>query len=306
MKDWSVFQQFVHSSKVDFYFGFHKGSLQNQDCKSYKLKQYDDWLKKLRQAPSIVEADLVLSDNLTGLLAIRPDTLLFGSFLWHDLIAECTGNYDALEICRKEIHLLDLYKPTMFCIGEMVMPEVSNRCRPVNLSWLCKKAPRLNARERSIKKVFITGGASYASHDWLQTAVTFLSASGAKISLDPSFPTGAIAGTYQRFTFSQEEFQSLDLIICRPGIGILTDAIQYGIPILAVDDGSNKEIAFNARRVQTLNYGLSWNVAEPEQFPAKLEALKSFYDVFLETLEQATDGGITQASRELLSRLSDC
>ena len=70
-------------------------------------------------------------------------------------------------------------------------------------------------------------------------------------------------------------------MIARPGVGAITEAIKYQIPMLAVDNGDNSEMLFNATRLQQLGYGWDGisripNRKELEQeYQSKLQALKT-------------------------------
>ena len=52
------------------------------------------------------------------------------------------------------------------------------------------------------------------------------------------------------FSFTDNDFIKLNAIVCRPGIGILTDCIKYNIPPIAIDDNTNLEISNNALKVE--------------------------------------------------------
>jgi UDP-N-acetylglucosamine:LPS N-acetylglucosamine transferase len=52
----------------------------------------------------------------------------------------------------------------------------------------------------------------------------------------------------------------LTTIICRPGIGILTECVKYSIPVIAVYDNSNKEISHNAKKITALKIGSSIHI----------------------------------------------
>ena len=59
------------------------------------------------------------------------------------------------------------------------------------------------------------------------------------------------------FSFTDNDFIKLNAIVCRPGIGILTDCIKYNIPPIAIDDNTNLEISNNALKVERQKIGIS-------------------------------------------------
>ena len=54
------------------------------------------------------------------------------------------------------------------------------------------------------------------------------------------------------------------MVICRPGIGTLTDCIAGQAPIIAIYEPNNSEMAHNANRVEELGCGFDLGV-NPEE-----------------------------------------
>ena len=46
-------------------------------------------------------------------------------------------------------------------------------------------------------------------------------------------------------------------MIARAGIGAITDAVTYSVPILAVGENENPELVFNAQKVESLGFGIN-------------------------------------------------
>ena len=76
---------------------------------------YDEYMKWLNQYKDIVnDYDVVVSDNIVGLLKYRNDIILSSSFLWHDvMIDKFSNNPDVLKLYEFEQNLLTKYKPNM-------------------------------------------------------------------------------------------------------------------------------------------------------------------------------------------------
>ena len=83
-----------------------------------------------------------------------------------------------------------------------------------------------------------------------------LASAGFSVSLDQSLYAAVEHSDFKRFDFSDNSFQQLDWIICRPGMGILTDAVQYGIPVGALYE-TDAEMQHNAQRIEHLQLGLN-------------------------------------------------
>src|SRR5512133_849761 len=52
------------------------------DPSVYDDGRLTDWVSRVRELPKINNADVVVSDNLAGVLGIRNDAVLQGNFLW--------------------------------------------------------------------------------------------------------------------------------------------------------------------------------------------------------------------------------
>ena len=62
------------------------------------------------------------------------------------------------------------------------------------------------------------------------------------------------------FSFTDNDFIKLNAILCRPGIGILTDCVKYNIPAIAINDEINLEIINNSFKVESQKIGISINI----------------------------------------------
>lgn len=66
------------------------------DASVYEDGRLRGWLRRLARVEEIAAADLVLSDNLPGVLELRADAVLSGSFLWSDVLGEAYGDHPAV------------------------------------------------------------------------------------------------------------------------------------------------------------------------------------------------------------------
>ena len=71
---------------------------------------------------------------------------------------------------------------------------------------------------------------------------------------------------FKLFNFTEEEFISLDIIVGRPGIGILTDCVRYSIPCIVLNDSLNLEIKHNTIRVNELGIGRGFDIKDSGVF----------------------------------------
>ena len=107
--------------------------------------------------PPLDRFDLVLCDNLPEVLAVRPDAILSGNFLWHQALPDI-----AKEIRTRADSLLAAHRPTMITYGPFAAKELQNvtRCLPVALSQ--DRRDVTNAERRAL---LISCGHGLASRD---------------------------------------------------------------------------------------------------------------------------------------------
>lgn len=224
------------------------------------------WLDRLAAVPEVRAADLVLSDNLAGVLALRPDAVLMGSHLWSDVLAEVAAADDgARAFVQHERALLEQLRPPMLCVGDVVMPGVRERTTPVELGWMCDRAAAGALAEVAPQhgRVAVLGGATGAADDVLAGALAALRADGRWNVVDA-----------REFGHELADFAACAAVVCRPGVGTLTECVTVGTPMLWAYEAGNVELAWNARACAALGLGRDLGAEpEPARAPAELAAL---------------------------------
>ena len=78
----------------------------------------------------------------------------------------------------------------------------------------------------------------------------------------------------REFGHELADFAACDAVVCRPGVGTLTECVTVGTPMLWVCEGDNVELAWNARACAALGLGRDLGAApDPTRAPAALAAL---------------------------------
>lgn len=252
LKKWSVNERF---RKNDFVFvnAVTERNLLARVSPSYSVAEYEHSLLKIIQLVHSFNPDRIVSDNLVGILREFPDTLLMGSFLFPDTLFP--RNESVRQIIRTEEELLTLRRPVMLGVAEMVMPYVMNHTQFQGLPWFCTR-PNQSFATHSGVNVLVTGGGTGNASAILKKACDKIGEMNeAMLWVDPKLKE--VIGNNNTFDFSAASFQSLDWIIGRPGIGILTDAVAYGIPYYAIYE-EDKEMKHNAACVEALGIGFDF------------------------------------------------
>jgi len=230
-------------------------------------KKYKAWEEELTSNIKLKESSLIISDNHVLPLRCFDDVLLMGSFLWHDVTKKT--DQERTDIIESEIKLLREKKPSMICLEAMAMPGVLKQTNAITVPWMTQPYTGTYQHHADRKHILITGGGTALINDKLVAVAFELALQNPEwfVYLDAKLfelTSKENNGQLCKFNFTQEDFALLDAIVCRPGMGILTDSAQYGIPVFAIGDGSNPEITHNAVRVQQLGIGIGIDLMEPD------------------------------------------
>ncbi len=275
-------------------------------------KKYKAWEQELANNKKLKESSLIISDNHVLPLRSFDNVLLMGSFLWHD-VAKKT-NQEKTDIIESEIKLLREKKPSMICLEVMAMSGVLEQTNAISVPWMTQPYTGLLYNNLERKNILITGGGTALINDKLAAVAIELALHNREwlVYLDTKLfelVSKKNNSNLYKFNFTQKDFASLDAIICRPGIGILTDCAQYGIPVFTIADGSNPEIIHNAARVKELGIGFRIDLMEQDdQIIARTVELilkngESLNNCRIQWRKQSM-GGAEVAAHEILSYMS--
>jgi len=229
------------------------------------IAKYNEWSVELKNNEGLKKADIIVSDNHILPLRVYPNVKLMGSFLWHDV--NLIWNKDTSLIAKEEHDFIKIYKPDMLCLDGLAMPEVLNCTNPIKLPWFCNKLS-VNKSKFSTKRLLVTGGGTNLLDELLcrYTMALAISEPELQIFIDNNLFKSKKLSSYKninKFSFSNENFSSLTAVVCRPGIGILTDCVMYNIPVIVINDEYNNEIVNNAVKIEKIGIGISFSSRMP-------------------------------------------
>lgn len=240
--------------------------------------QFYQWEEEWKMTEAFKNADLIISDNLVGVLQSRPDAILMGSFLWKDVYAHAyPDNPEVQQFVARETQLLQQTRPPMLCVGDIAMPGVLQETEAVPLPWFGWEAPCRTRKIQRLQTIAIQAGATDAAADRAdQLALALARQNTYTIAL----PKSGIDRLHLRdhphvipFDFSSEAYRSCDLVVCRPGVGTITDCITAGTPMAFFYEPDNIEMSWNASRLAQKGIAQNWGVSPAPE--AMLEALQA-------------------------------
>jgi hypothetical protein len=241
----------------------HTGLLTDSVAWSSDPSLYNDerlfaWQRRVEAVPGIRETSLVLSDNLVGTLAVRPDTVLVGSFLWSDVLEAAYPDHPSIRrFAAQDRELLARHRPDMLCIADIAMPGVLERTQAHPLPWMCEWALPADESPPATKRIALLGGATGAAQAVLLRAGRALHDQGWELAADLALATalGDQGVNVRTFDHSPAAYASCSVALCRPGTGTLTDCVASLTPMLMLRETNNPELSHNAARMAGLDYG---------------------------------------------------
>jgi hypothetical protein len=207
------------------------------------------------------DADLVISDNLGGILSLRSDAILMGSFLWSTVMAEAFPEIsEVAAFVRNEHELIERYRPPMLCVEGFAMPDVLARTRAIPVPWMCPAVPGdTPEREAGCRpRVAVLAGASGAADvEALAIAREILFESEIEVAV-PEYFIARLPSSSRivSFGYRAEDFYTCSAVFCRPAMGTIHECIAYRLPMVFFRESGNVEMAFNARAAQELGLGV--------------------------------------------------
>ena len=239
---------------------------------------------------SAAQADLVVSDNLVGVLEARPDAVLMGSFLWSDVLEAVAAGPMVDEFVARERALLAAHRPPMLATADVVHPGVVRRTAAVLLPWFDdRRAPAGVRAPGAAKVVAVVGGRTGAADDLLGRVAAALTRSGREVLRD-------LTGPHR---------DRIDVLVCRPGLGTVTAGVLDSIPMLLVSEPGNPELDHTSASLVAL--GLARLLKDTDDPRAVVAAVSAMEDEGVQrrmrdALSARPSGGHREAAAFLAAR----
>ncbi len=260
------------------------------------------WVEQLGKIIKTKFFNLVISDNLVSPLQFNVNCIIFGSFLWHDIVEKTNENKNVFNF---EKDLFRKHRPIVYGMKNFIMPEIIKYGDFQEFPSLVKKFTPINDKAGGVHKLFITAGKSGdLLHKYKQIALFLDQSSKFKIAYDPAMRNPLVNDNL--FDYSDESFSKLSLIIARPGIGIITDAIKFNKPMIVDSFYENKELEFNALKITDLGIGKRLNFDSPKDFICNILNFlddKNSYNSIVNNLIRVPTGGASFIAESIIKKL---
>ncbi|MEQ6123452.1 hypothetical protein AAON49_04555 [Pseudotenacibaculum sp. MALMAid0570] len=238
---------------------FHKEPKWVMDPNSIERASWEAWIDEIKSNAIINSSKIIVSDNQVAPVILDKEVILMGSFLWPLIRLEQTRK-EFLELQLIERKMLLERKVDCICVGDIRMPIIDKYTNPIKSPWFCSKS--IDRKQKYIEKkkasILITGGGTKMLTELLvelYKQMSILAKFNIYVDSNLFWHLNELGENPNKFPFNEESFNELDLIICRPGVGILTDAVTYNIPVSVLEE-DNEEIIHNAKTVEKLGLGI--------------------------------------------------
>jgi len=261
------------------------------DAGSYTDENLNGWEFEWEHDTNLVSSDFVISDNLVGVLKSRPDALLSGSFLWHEVISEFSNqNESCRKFVNREIELLKQNKPIMICNQSLASNAVMSLTNPVGTSWMIEEIySRMPTELR--QSILVHGGGTRSLDSEVLKIATMLRQEGFEVFTD-------LEKDNCGFDYQEETWGKIGVVVGRPGVGTATECVKWRIPMFVLRDKRNREAEFNAEVL--IRLGIAHELPNRQSIGDLIKFVRSMTAVesrktFLEPFERCSRNGIVEA-----------
>lgn len=240
------------------------------NANSWKNGTANDWIKKIGNLDSY---DKVISDNLLDILDLRSDAIISATFLWHKSIKIENSLYSHQSL------LLEKYQPRIIANKYFIQPYIETLPNVEKIGFVADANNLQSKKERHAKKTILlqVGNDNSISKTKLKEYLTKTINSENhvhndfhKIYLEPACYDSRLPSTFQPAKFNEEMFSALDIIIGRPGLGIITKSFTHKIPFISISEKDNLEIKNNNNILKT-----KFNIHIQDCFCSSMEKAKN-------------------------------
>lgn len=262
------------------------------DPENYTDANLNGWESEWKSHARLVNSDFIISDNLVGVLEKRPDAVLSGSFLWHEVIASYSDCSDACKrFVQREISLLQQNTPKMICNQSLASKAVIRLTSAVGVSWMIDEVVEQSINASRIA-ILVHGGGTRTLDSKVLEITKKLRHANFKVFTD-------IEDDQECFDYRDKTWRTIGVVVCRPGAGTATECVKWKIPMIVIRDEENSEAEFIAERLTSLGlaHGFIDGLGSDQLTDLAKDAVSiEKRSMYLEPFERCVRNGISEAA----------
>lgn len=213
-------------------------------------KKYKEFHRLIEKELRFKTSDIIVSDNTLINFNAFPKAkgYILGSFLWSDLDLPSYIIEEEKKILREnEIDLIGIKN------------FVSTQNKSISkheTGWFVEEIKHIHSNSKNI--ILFTGGLGEIKKDKIFNYFSDSRRLFPKYDIHASHKYQEILSETIKFSFKESDWEKVKFCIGRPGIGTISDCINHNIPLIAIGEGSNNEISFNAKKIEELRIGKNY------------------------------------------------
>lgn len=269
----------------------------------YSLESYNTWIDKCCKSECLVKSDLIISDNNIVPLNVNGNVALMGSFLWPFIIDTNLSFIEEIVMMEKELLLSK--RPKLICVDDMTPHNLNEYVETLRCPWIVE--PVVRSGEFNVNAVLVTSGGTGFDRDYFANFAIQIKEMNPNLRVFVDFGIYMVLnGRLPLFDYQSLSFQKLKLIVARPGMGIISDAVRYSIPIVSFySDVRNKELLYNSNRLTEMGIGMSFLINAENMKQIVREVTELLYDkdrlfTLKSNFSQRQIGGLSEAAEYII------
>ena len=213
--------------------------------------------KWLEIIPDLSFYDKVVCDNLPEILSVRSDSIISGSFLWIDAVMGFKEE-DIFFVTK----LIKAYKPTMISLKYFSLNLTRYDFKLFETGFLVEDE-NSNLMNKSTKLgILVTGGKSRKIDNELTNMISQYKHELILRNIEVFVDRNIYNENLDFVKIAQYDdymFGKIIAAIARPGIGIISDSVNYAFKIFSYYEHGNFEMTYNAESLEKLGLGVDSN-----------------------------------------------
>ena len=250
-KNWSEFEYLKKNDSANF-IDFFYPNLQSEKFEKLSDKSWNNI-----SIPNLSSYDLVWSDNILQILNVRPDAVLTGSFLWHEVFSKKENNNSEIKnFIKDQKEILKKYKPRMAGNEYFVTDEVKNNTKfvPVGLYRY-----NINLSKKNKRGIILSCGLGGEELDITKNAVNKIIENNIippdflyleKRILPKKYPSWI-----KPANFSDKMFHDSVAACIRPGLGTVSDSLINNLRLFTFSEPNSFEMYHNGKVIVDMGLG---------------------------------------------------
>lgn len=244
-------EYFNHSLRKNIVVKDFSGMITLKSIKTIDFyRKYKELHESIEKELRLKTSNIIISDNTLINFKVFPQAqgYILGSFLWSDLDLP-------QEIIKEEQKIISLNQIELIGINNFISTR-NESISKLETGWFIDKKKYTCTDSKNI--ILFSGGLGEIPKDAIFNYFGDVRRLFPKYEIHASHKYQKVLSDTKSFSFKTGDWEKVYFCIGRPGIGTISDCINYNIPLIAIGEISNQEIRFNAQKIEELNIGMNY------------------------------------------------